>query len=122
MGEMVDRPGEGQSFGFDIRREGRRWTAEEIERKWREHETVPEKLELIEGKIFWSDEQRITMLGWMLEQLGADAAVRLGEPEVWREAVEEMLRERDAGSITLTDEIHSVVEDQDRRSDEERRS
>jgi hypothetical protein len=94
VGEMTDRPGEERPFGFDIRREGRRWTVEEIERKWREHETVPGKLELIEGKVFWSDEQRLTMLGWMLEQLGADAAVRLGEPEVWRQAVEQMLRDR----------------------------
>ena len=39
-----------------------------------EHETVPEKSELIEGRDFWSDEQRITMLGWTLAQLGADAA------------------------------------------------
>jgi hypothetical protein len=91
--EKTDRPGERKPHGFDIRCEGRRWTTEEIEQKWREHETVPERLELIEGKIFWSDEQRITMLGWMLEQLGADAAVRLGEPEVWRQAVEQMLQE-----------------------------
>lgn len=81
-------------FGFDIRREGRAWTAEEIEAKHRPHETVPEKMELIGGKLFWTDEQRTTMLGWMLEQLGADAAVRLGDPEVWRGAVEEMLREK----------------------------
>ncbi len=97
MGETTDRPGEGHPFEFDVRREGRRWTVEEIERKWREHEMVPEKLELIEGKVFWSDEHRITMLGWMLEQLGANAAVRLGDPEVWREAVEDMLRERGIG-------------------------
>lgn len=86
--------GEKRPFRFDIRREGRAWTAEEVEAKYRPHETVPEKMELIEGKLFWSDEQRITMLGWMLEQVGADTAVRLGEPEVWREAVEEMLRAR----------------------------
>lgn len=98
MDEETHRPGEGEPHRFDIRREGRRWTTEEIERKWREHETVPEKLELIEGKVFWSDEQRITMLGWMLEQLGADAAVRLGEPEVWRQAVEQMVRERSGES------------------------
>ena len=34
------------------------------------------------------------MLGWMLEQLGIDAAVRLGDPEVWREALEALDRER----------------------------
>lgn len=81
-------------FGFDIGHEGRSWTSEEIDAKWQPHETVPEKMELIDGKLFWSDEQRITMLGWMLEHLGADTAVRLGEPAVWKEAVEEMLRKR----------------------------
>lgn len=81
-------------FGFDIRREGRSWTNEEVDAKYRPHETVPEKMELIDGKLFWSDEQRITMLGWMLEQVGADTAVRLGAPEVWREAVEEILRKK----------------------------
>ncbi|MGI8911977.1 MAG: hypothetical protein ACR2JR_15725 [Rubrobacteraceae bacterium] len=81
-------------FGFEIRREGRSWTGEEVSVKYRPHVTVPEKMELIDGKLFWSDEQRITMLGWMLEHLGADAAVRLGKPEVWKEAVEEMLRQK----------------------------
>lgn len=85
---------EERPFGFDIRREGRPWTSDEIRVKYQPHVTVPEKMELIDGKIFWTDEQRITMLGWMLEHMGADAAVRLGEPEVWRDAVEEMLRER----------------------------
>lgn len=83
-----------RSFGFDIRREGHSWTSEEVDAKYRPHETVPEKMELIEGKLFWSDDQRITMLGWMLEHLGADTAVGLGEPGVWKEAIEEMLRAR----------------------------
>lgn len=95
MGETTDWPDEERPFGFDIRREGRRWTPEEIESKWRQaHVTIPEKLELIEGRVFLGDEQRITMLGWVLEQLGADVAIRMGEPEVWCEAVEEMLREQ----------------------------
>jgi hypothetical protein len=88
LGDTTDRPVE-----FEIHLEGRRWTPEEIESKWRQaHETIPERLELIEGKVFLGDEQRITMLGWMLEQLGADVAVQMGDPEVWREAVEEMLQ------------------------------
>lgn len=81
-------------FGVDIGLEGRPWTREEIAAKYQPHETVPEKMELIDGKLFWSDEHRVTMLGWMLEHLGADVAVRLGEPAVWRDAVEEMLRDQ----------------------------
>lgn len=47
----------------------------------------PEKIELIEGKLFWSEEDRITMLGLLLESVGVDAAVRLGDPAVWRETL-----------------------------------
>lgn len=95
MDDTTEQPGEERPFGFDIRHECRQWSPEEIESKWRQdHATIPEKMELIEGKVFLGDEQRITMLGWMLEQLGADVAVRMGDPEVWREAVEEMLQAR----------------------------
>lgn len=105
MEETTDWPNEDRPFGFDIQREGRQWTSGEIESKWRQaHATIPEKLELIEGKVFLGDEQRITMLGWMLEQLGADVAVRMGEPEVWREAVEEMLQEQSDEPETPNDE------------------
>lgn len=75
---------------FDIRREGRRWSIEEAERAYRatdENPDVPGKMEFIDGKFFHSDAQRITMLGWMLEMMGADVAVRLGDPDVWRAAV-----------------------------------
>jgi hypothetical protein len=48
---------------------------------------TPEKIELVEGKLFWDDEERLAMLGLLLENLGADAAVRLGDPVVWRQAV-----------------------------------
>ena len=42
---------------------------------------------MIDGKLFWSDEERLLLLGLLLENLGADAAVRLGDPQVWRTAV-----------------------------------
>ena len=37
--------------------------------------------------LFFSDSQRLTMLALLLENVGADRAVRLGRPEVWRAAV-----------------------------------
>ena len=43
-----------------------------------------------QGKLFWDDEQRITLLGLLLENLGADQAVRMGDPAVWREAVRDL--------------------------------
>ncbi|MGH3090668.1 MAG: hypothetical protein ACRDSJ_25595 [Rubrobacteraceae bacterium] len=71
---------------FDIRCEGHGWSGEEIERK-RRHPMMPEDMELIDGRMFGADEYRLVALGFLLENVGADAAVRLGEPEVWREAI-----------------------------------
>lgn len=48
---------------------------------------APEKIELIYGKLFWTDEQRLIMAGLLIENLGVDAVVRLGNPEVWKAAV-----------------------------------
>jgi hypothetical protein len=48
---------------------------------------TPEKLEMIRGKLLWSDEERVNLLGLLLENVGADRAVRLGDPQVWRDAV-----------------------------------
>ena len=73
---------------WDIRRQGRDWQGDEIMARYY---LVPEKIELIRGRIFFDDEQRLRMLGLLLEQLGADAAVRLGDPQVWREAVGDLL-------------------------------
>jgi hypothetical protein len=43
---------------------------------------------MIEGRILWDDDERVKLLGLLLENLGADRAVRLGDPAVWRAAVE----------------------------------
>jgi hypothetical protein len=69
---------------WDIRRDGRTWTGEEGLRRYA---LTPERFELIEGKLFSSDEERRVLLGLLLENLGADAAVRLGDPHVWLEAI-----------------------------------
>lgn len=79
---------------FDIGREGRSWSIEEKKRKWQPHEAVPHNWELWNGKLFQSEAQRITVLGWMLEQLGTDVAVRLGDPAVWQEAVQALDTEK----------------------------
>lgn len=70
---------------FDIQRQGRKWTRSEIEQKY--HELCPEKIELIDGKMFWTDEQRLNMLGLLLENVGIDAAITLGNPELWKQAL-----------------------------------
>jgi hypothetical protein len=51
------------------------------------YELTPEKLEMIAGKLLWSEEDRVNLLGLLLENVGADRAVRLGNAQVWRDAV-----------------------------------
>ena len=72
---------------WDIRRAGRAWEEAEIRARY---QLSPEKIELIEGKIFWNDEERLRMLGLLLENVGVDKAIRLGDPDVWREAISQL--------------------------------
>ena len=63
---------------------GQRWTVaiyHEI------GEMLPEKMELIDGKLFWTERERIGMLAAMLEQMGLVAAVRLAPKALWLEAL-----------------------------------
>ena len=79
---------------WDIRREPRAWQSEALQR----YALAPEKIEMVAGKLFWSDDERLTLLGLLLENVGVDAAVRLGSPSVWREAVAEVLRPPGTGN------------------------
>ena len=42
--------------------------------------------------MFWTDEQRLNMLGLLLENVGMDAAVSLGDPALWKQAIDERLK------------------------------
>ena len=75
------------SIHWDIRRKGRAWSGDEMEARW---ELTPEKFEVWEGQLFWSDEDRLHLLAMLLENVGADAAVRIGSPATWRAAVAEL--------------------------------
>jgi len=75
---------------LNIQRGGRKWSRVEVEQKY--HKLCPEKIELIEGKMFWSDEQRLNMLGLLLENVGMDAAVKLGDPTLWKQAIDQRLK------------------------------
>jgi hypothetical protein len=68
---------------WDIRREGRRWTHEEFERRIYQ---APEKIEFVSG-IFASERQRLVVLGMLLENLGIDKAVRFGKLADWKAAI-----------------------------------
>jgi hypothetical protein len=72
---------------WDIRRAGRAWGGEEARERYN---LTPEKFEMVDGKLFWSDDERVTLLGLLLENVGVDRAVRLGDPKVWRAAVADL--------------------------------
>jgi hypothetical protein len=69
---------------WDIRRSGRSWAREEFHQRL---ELMPDSLEVWEGKLLWEDEERLKLLGLLLENLGVDNAVQLGDIEVWRDAI-----------------------------------
>ncbi len=73
---------------WDIRREPRKWTREEFDRRLYQ---APEKIEFA-GGIFNNDEERMTVLAMLLENLGIDRAVRLGNPADWKAAVDDLLQ------------------------------
>ncbi len=75
---------------WDIQRQGRKWNRSEIEEKY--IKLCPEKMELIKGKLFWTDEDRLNLLAMLLENVGMDATVMLGDPALWKQAIEERLK------------------------------
>ena len=69
-----------------IRREGQEWRGERFSSRIYQ---APEKIEFV-GGIFANETERLTVLAMLLENLGIDKAVRLGNPEDWRAAVAEL--------------------------------
>jgi hypothetical protein len=74
---------------WDIRNEGRAWRGDEA---WGRYMLKPEKIEMVRGKLLGHDEDRETLLALLLENVGADRAVQLGDPDVWRTAVAKLSR------------------------------
>lgn len=72
---------------WDFRREGRRWKGPEAFARF---DLTAEKTEMHEGQLYWSDEDRLNMLCLLLENVGIDRVVRLGDPDVWRQAIEDL--------------------------------
>jgi hypothetical protein len=72
-----------QTVQWNIQRHGRPWRDEALSR----YELAPEKIEMVKGQLFSSDNDRLMMIGLLLENVGVDAVVRLGDPQVWRDAV-----------------------------------
>jgi hypothetical protein len=81
--------------GFDpaewnIGREGRVWRGEEFNKRIYQ---APEKIEF-KGGIFIYEHERLTVLAMLLENLGIDKAVQLGNPADWKDALGELERRK----------------------------
>ena len=68
---------------WNVQLEGRPWGEEGLSR----FNMAPNKIDMVQGKLFANDSQRATMLALLLENVGAQRAVQIGDPEVWRAAV-----------------------------------
>jgi hypothetical protein len=64
---------------WNIGRRGRAWTSDEAMARYN---LTPEKFEMFRGKLFWDESQRLTLLALLLENVG--------DPAVWRAAVQEL--------------------------------
>ena len=79
---------------WDIQRGGRAWGDEAMSR----YQMTPEKTEMLGGRLYGTEEERLTMLARLLENVGADKAVRLGSASIWR------------GAVAALNEVHEVLE------------
>lgn len=86
--EEDDRP----AIVWDIHREGRAWKPDEF--VVRADRLIELKFEIIRGRLFWSEETRRMVLGMLLENVGMDAAVRMGDPTRWKAAIDAALAEK----------------------------
>jgi hypothetical protein len=71
---------------WDIRREGRPWSGRENPPRWL---LLPEKIEIMRGELVTSGTEPIALLALLLEQVGIDHALCLGDPQLWRDAIAE---------------------------------
>ena len=75
-----------KAIHWDIRRDGRLWSHEEFDERINQ---APDKIEFVNG-IFASDRERLIVLGMLLENLGIDKVIRLGQLEDWKAAIEDL--------------------------------
>lgn len=99
-----------EAVNWEIGREGRAWHGEEALGRYA---LAPEKIEMTEGRLLWDDEARLLLLGLLLENLGVDATVRLGNPSVWHAAVAD-LPPGDTGQVDEPRQAARTLEDEER--------
>jgi tetratricopeptide (TPR) repeat protein len=67
-------PEEERRGPWTILRQGRAWTGQELRIRL---PLLPEKFEVMHGRLLWSEEERKAMLALLLENMGVDEAVRM---------------------------------------------
>jgi Uma2 family endonuclease len=72
---------------WNITRKGYAWNADEALSRLRE---FPAKAEMMDGKLFWSEEDRLIALGCLLENVGIDKALRFCELQLWKDAIADL--------------------------------
>lgn len=88
---------------FDIPSVGRCWTAEEIALL---HDELPERPEMVKGMRCIDDEQRLLLLGALLEPVGTERAVRLGPLNAWKAAVARRQEDSDSDNMPAVGAEH----------------
>jgi hypothetical protein len=70
--------------GWNIGRTGRTWTGPEGLEKL---DRLPGRLEMVRGRLCLSEAERLTLLAGLLENIGLDEVVKLGQLQDWQEAI-----------------------------------
>ena len=75
------------NIDLNIQRKGRAWSGPEAAERIR---VFPARAEMIDGKLFWTEGDRLIALALLLENVGIEEAIRLGDPELWKQAINEL--------------------------------
>ena len=71
---------------WGIGAQGRAWQGDEALQR---HNLLPEptRIEMHQGKLFWSDKERLTVIAMLMENLGIDKIAKLIDPELYVDAL-----------------------------------
>lgn len=73
-----------QDVAWHLSRQGRSWSADEMVAKL---DLLPAKLEALGGKVCLTVEQRLVLLAALIENIGTDIVVALGDLDIWRASI-----------------------------------
>lgn len=76
---------------WNITRKGYAWNADEALPRLRE---FPAKAEIMDGKLFWSEEEKLIALGCLLENVGIDKALSFGDLQLWKDAIADLEKDK----------------------------